>query len=157
MAIDFLIFTLRVIHIFAVHKELGPKIIIVGKMVSGFIRQAVNQSRKQICKCENVKENASVEILSRPGRVNPKLVNGNACFKNISIKKLGTNKCDGQLERVKGGVTVAICTGWLQSGGQNRKDPRDLKADKVGLQLGDDSHIIQSVRMLNVSHHHSNM
>uniref|UniRef100_A0A7N9B0N9 Transient receptor potential cation channel, subfamily M, member 4a n=1 Tax=Mastacembelus armatus TaxID=205130 RepID=A0A7N9B0N9_9TELE len=33
MAIDFLVFTLRLIHIFAVHKQLGPKIIIVGKMV----------------------------------------------------------------------------------------------------------------------------
>uniref|UniRef100_A0A3P9HQ68 Transient receptor potential cation channel subfamily M member 4 n=1 Tax=Oryzias latipes TaxID=8090 RepID=A0A3P9HQ68_ORYLA len=33
MAVDFLVFTLRLIHIFAVHKQLGPKIIIVGKMV----------------------------------------------------------------------------------------------------------------------------
>ncbi|XP_028267278.1 transient receptor potential cation channel subfamily M member 4a isoform X2 [Parambassis ranga] len=33
MAIDFMVFTLRLIHIFAVHKQLGPKIIIVGKMV----------------------------------------------------------------------------------------------------------------------------
>ncbi|KAK2832740.1 hypothetical protein Q5P01_016629 [Channa striata] len=33
MAIDFLVFTLRLIHIFAVHKQLGPKIIIVGKMM----------------------------------------------------------------------------------------------------------------------------
>ncbi|RVE69012.1 hypothetical protein OJAV_G00073620 [Oryzias javanicus] len=33
MALDFLVFTLRLIHIFAVHKQLGPKIIIVGKMV----------------------------------------------------------------------------------------------------------------------------
>lgn len=34
MAIDFMVFTLRLIHIFAIHKQLGPKIIIVGKMVS---------------------------------------------------------------------------------------------------------------------------
>ncbi|XP_041856895.1 transient receptor potential cation channel subfamily M member 4a [Melanotaenia boesemani] len=33
MAVDFMVFTLRLIHIFAVHKQLGPKIIIVGKMV----------------------------------------------------------------------------------------------------------------------------
>ncbi|KAF3699526.1 Transient receptor potential cation channel subfamily M member 4 [Channa argus] len=33
MAIDFLVFTLRLIHIFAVNKQLGPKIIIVGKMM----------------------------------------------------------------------------------------------------------------------------
>ncbi|XP_047428672.1 transient receptor potential cation channel subfamily M member 4a [Mugil cephalus] len=33
MAIDFMVFTLRLIHIFAIHKQLGPKIIIVGKMV----------------------------------------------------------------------------------------------------------------------------
>ncbi|KAM6904750.1 transient receptor potential cation channel subfamily M member 4a [Xenentodon cancila] len=33
MSIDFMVFTLRLIHIFAVHKQLGPKIIIVGKMV----------------------------------------------------------------------------------------------------------------------------
>ncbi|KAM4531646.1 transient receptor potential cation channel subfamily M member 4a [Odontesthes bonariensis] len=33
MAIDFMIFTLRLIHIFAIHKQLGPKIIIVGKMM----------------------------------------------------------------------------------------------------------------------------
>ncbi|XP_027137389.1 transient receptor potential cation channel subfamily M member 4a isoform X2 [Larimichthys crocea] len=33
MAIDFMVFTLRLIHIFVVHKQLGPKIIIVGKMV----------------------------------------------------------------------------------------------------------------------------
>uniref|UniRef100_A0A8C5G230 Transient receptor potential cation channel subfamily M member 4-like n=1 Tax=Gouania willdenowi TaxID=441366 RepID=A0A8C5G230_GOUWI len=33
MAIDFMVFTLRLIHIFAVHRQLGPKIIIVGKMV----------------------------------------------------------------------------------------------------------------------------
>uniref|UniRef100_A0A8C3AK23 Transient receptor potential cation channel, subfamily M, member 4a n=1 Tax=Cyclopterus lumpus TaxID=8103 RepID=A0A8C3AK23_CYCLU len=33
MAIDFMVFTLRLIHIFAVHKQLGPKIIILGKMM----------------------------------------------------------------------------------------------------------------------------
>ncbi|XP_061740905.1 transient receptor potential cation channel subfamily M member 5-like [Nerophis ophidion] len=33
MAIDFMVFTLRLIHIFAAHKQLGPKIIIVGKMM----------------------------------------------------------------------------------------------------------------------------
>ncbi|KAJ8347330.1 hypothetical protein SKAU_G00287310 [Synaphobranchus kaupii] len=32
-SIDFMVFTLRLIHIFAVHKQLGPKIIIVGKMM----------------------------------------------------------------------------------------------------------------------------
>ncbi|XP_028841109.1 transient receptor potential cation channel subfamily M member 4a isoform X2 [Denticeps clupeoides] len=31
--IDYMVFTLRLIHIFAVNKQLGPKIIIVGKMV----------------------------------------------------------------------------------------------------------------------------
>lgn len=33
MCVDYTVFTLRLIHIFAVHKQLGPKIIIVGKMV----------------------------------------------------------------------------------------------------------------------------
>ncbi|XP_028669413.1 transient receptor potential cation channel subfamily M member 4a [Erpetoichthys calabaricus] len=33
LCLDFMIFTLRLIHIFAVHKQLGPKIIIVGKMM----------------------------------------------------------------------------------------------------------------------------
>ncbi|XP_061604550.1 transient receptor potential cation channel subfamily M member 4a isoform X1 [Phyllopteryx taeniolatus] len=33
MAIDYMVFALRLIHIFAVHKQLGPKIIIVGKMM----------------------------------------------------------------------------------------------------------------------------
>ncbi|XP_029946141.1 transient receptor potential cation channel subfamily M member 4a isoform X2 [Salarias fasciatus] len=33
MSIDFMVFTLRLIHIFAIHRQLGPKIIIVGKMV----------------------------------------------------------------------------------------------------------------------------
>lgn len=39
MSIDFLVFTLRLLHIFAVHKQLGPKIIIVGKMVSALIKK----------------------------------------------------------------------------------------------------------------------
>nr|XP_020461959.1 transient receptor potential cation channel subfamily M member 4-like [Monopterus albus] len=33
LCVDFMVFTLRLIHIFAIHKQLGPKIIIVGKMV----------------------------------------------------------------------------------------------------------------------------
>ncbi|XP_056143256.1 transient receptor potential cation channel subfamily M member 4a isoform X2 [Lampris incognitus] len=33
MSLDFMVFTLRLIHIFAIHKQLGPKIIIVGKMM----------------------------------------------------------------------------------------------------------------------------
>ncbi|XP_035997628.1 transient receptor potential cation channel subfamily M member 4 [Fundulus heteroclitus] len=33
LCVSFMVFTLRLIHIFAIHKELGPKIIIVGKMV----------------------------------------------------------------------------------------------------------------------------
>ncbi|KAI2666259.1 Transient receptor potential cation channel subfamily M member 5 [Labeo rohita] len=33
MCVCYVVFTLRLIHIFAVHKQLGPKIIIVGKMV----------------------------------------------------------------------------------------------------------------------------
>lgn len=34
LAIDFMVFTLRLIHIFAIHRQLGPKIIIVERMVS---------------------------------------------------------------------------------------------------------------------------
>lgn len=34
LAIDFMVFTLRLIHIFAIHKQLGPKIIIVERMVN---------------------------------------------------------------------------------------------------------------------------
>lgn len=34
LCVDYMVFTLRLIHIFAIHKQLGPKIIIVGKMVS---------------------------------------------------------------------------------------------------------------------------
>lgn len=33
LAIDFMVFTLRLIHIFAINKQLGPKIIIVERMV----------------------------------------------------------------------------------------------------------------------------
>uniref|UniRef100_A0A8D0E7K6 Transient receptor potential cation channel subfamily M member 4 n=1 Tax=Salvator merianae TaxID=96440 RepID=A0A8D0E7K6_SALMN len=33
LCLDFMIFTLRLIHIFAVNKQLGPKMIIVGKMM----------------------------------------------------------------------------------------------------------------------------
>lgn len=33
MCVDYMVFTIRLIHIFAIHKQLGPKIIIVGKMV----------------------------------------------------------------------------------------------------------------------------
>ncbi|GCC39504.1 hypothetical protein chiPu_0023602, partial [Chiloscyllium punctatum] len=32
LCLDFMVFCFRLVHIFAVHKELGPKIIIVGKM-----------------------------------------------------------------------------------------------------------------------------
>lgn len=37
----FMVFTLRLIHIFAIHKELGPKIIIVGKMVRILLKHIV--------------------------------------------------------------------------------------------------------------------
>ncbi|XP_043535645.1 transient receptor potential cation channel subfamily M member 4a [Chiloscyllium plagiosum] len=33
LCLDFMVFCFRLVHIFAVHKELGPKIIIVGKMI----------------------------------------------------------------------------------------------------------------------------
>jgi hypothetical protein len=33
LCVDYMVFTLRLIHIFAIHRQLGPKIIIVGKMV----------------------------------------------------------------------------------------------------------------------------
>ncbi|CAB1341377.1 unnamed protein product [Coregonus sp. 'balchen'] len=33
LAVDYMVFTLRLIHIFAIHKQLGPKIIIVEKML----------------------------------------------------------------------------------------------------------------------------
>lgn len=44
LCVDYMVFTLRLIHIFAIHKQLGPKIIIVGKMV---------RNRKAKC-CWNV-------------------------------------------------------------------------------------------------------
>uniref|UniRef100_A0A673XMN1 Transient receptor potential cation channel, subfamily M, member 5 n=1 Tax=Salmo trutta TaxID=8032 RepID=A0A673XMN1_SALTR len=34
LALDFMVFTLRLIHIFAIHKQMGPKIIIVERMVN---------------------------------------------------------------------------------------------------------------------------
>ncbi|XP_062858677.1 transient receptor potential cation channel subfamily M member 4-like [Trichomycterus rosablanca] len=33
LSLDYMVFTLRLIHIFGIHKQLGPKIIIVGKMM----------------------------------------------------------------------------------------------------------------------------
>uniref|UniRef100_A0A673M6V9 Transient receptor potential cation channel subfamily M member 4-like n=1 Tax=Sinocyclocheilus rhinocerous TaxID=307959 RepID=A0A673M6V9_9TELE len=33
LCMDFMVFTLRLIHIFAIHRQLGPKIIILGKMI----------------------------------------------------------------------------------------------------------------------------
>lgn len=33
LCVGYMVFTLRLLHIFAIHKQLGPKIIIVGKMV----------------------------------------------------------------------------------------------------------------------------
>uniref|UniRef100_A0A3Q3BA74 Transient receptor potential cation channel, subfamily M, member 4b, tandem duplicate 1 n=1 Tax=Kryptolebias marmoratus TaxID=37003 RepID=A0A3Q3BA74_KRYMA len=33
LCVDYMVFTLRLLHIFAIHRQLGPKIIIVGKMV----------------------------------------------------------------------------------------------------------------------------
>ncbi|CAJ1080976.1 transient receptor potential cation channel subfamily M member 4-like [Xyrichtys novacula] len=33
LCVDYMVFTIRLIHIFAIHKQLGPKIIIVGKMM----------------------------------------------------------------------------------------------------------------------------
>eukprot|EP00061_Rhincodon_typus_P009677 g33346.t1 len=32
LCLDFMVFCFRLVHIFAIHKQLGPKIIIVGKM-----------------------------------------------------------------------------------------------------------------------------
>lgn len=40
-----MVFTLRLIHIFAVHKQLGPKIIIVERMVSPWPYPACPGSR----------------------------------------------------------------------------------------------------------------
>ncbi|NP_001269082.1 transient receptor potential cation channel subfamily M member 4b.2 [Danio rerio] len=33
LCVDYMVFTLRLIHIFAIHRQLGPKIIILGKMI----------------------------------------------------------------------------------------------------------------------------
>uniref|UniRef100_A0A8C1XYV6 Ion transport domain-containing protein n=1 Tax=Cyprinus carpio TaxID=7962 RepID=A0A8C1XYV6_CYPCA len=33
LCMDYMVFTLRLIHIFAIHRQLGPKIIILGKMI----------------------------------------------------------------------------------------------------------------------------
>lgn len=35
LCLDFMIFTLRLLHIFTINKQLGPKIVIVNKMVNG--------------------------------------------------------------------------------------------------------------------------
>lgn len=49
LCVDYMVFTLRLIHIFAIHKQLGPKIIIVGKMVRSFsqvdLKTKVNLAR----------------------------------------------------------------------------------------------------------------
>lgn len=39
LCLDFMIFTLRLLHIFTVNKQLGPKIVIVSKMVSLGLRR----------------------------------------------------------------------------------------------------------------------
>ena len=36
LALNFVSFFLRLLHIFSVHKELGPKLVMIGRMVSGF-------------------------------------------------------------------------------------------------------------------------
>lgn len=53
MAIDFMVFTLRLIHIFAIHKQLGPKIIIVSKMVMTQ-NSAWNRGITRCCACRPV-------------------------------------------------------------------------------------------------------
>ena len=35
LALNFVSFFLRLLHIFSVHKELGPKLVMIGRMVSG--------------------------------------------------------------------------------------------------------------------------
>ena len=40
LCLDFMIFTLRLLHIFTVNKQLGPKIVIVSKMVRGGVALA---------------------------------------------------------------------------------------------------------------------
>lgn len=42
LCVDYMVFTLRLIHIFAIHKQLGPKIIIVGKMVRTIHQLMIN-------------------------------------------------------------------------------------------------------------------
>lgn len=42
ICLDYMVFTLRLIHIFAIHKQLGPKIIIVGKMVRTIHQLMIN-------------------------------------------------------------------------------------------------------------------
>lgn len=37
LALNFVSFFLRLLHIFSVHKELGPKLVMIGRMVSGFV------------------------------------------------------------------------------------------------------------------------
>lgn len=34
LALDFMVYTLRLVHIFGIHDQLGPKIIIVERMVT---------------------------------------------------------------------------------------------------------------------------
>lgn len=46
-ALDFMVFTLRLIHIFAIHKQLGPKIIIVERMVKLDIISLKNKNHCQ--------------------------------------------------------------------------------------------------------------
>lgn len=52
LAIDFMVFTLRLIHIFAIHKQLGPKIIIVERMVNKtehfFLNVCISESTSQV-------------------------------------------------------------------------------------------------------------
>lgn len=35
MALNLVIFFFRILHIFSVHKQLGPKLVMIGRMVSG--------------------------------------------------------------------------------------------------------------------------
>lgn len=48
LAMDFMVFTLRLIHIFAIHKQLGPKIIIVERMVSPPLTGALPPARRPL-------------------------------------------------------------------------------------------------------------
>lgn len=47
LAIDFMVFTLRLIHIFAIHKQLGPKIIIVERMVTRRVTPRISVFRHE--------------------------------------------------------------------------------------------------------------